>query len=247
MKNKLCFFILFFLSIGFWQTAAAMEQKNNLAQLDVAALDLPYLVNLVDEIGGDTQLNWKEITAIAAAKLQNRLRPLHLPTFEAVATDFLAKDGVKSFEAVATLHLDQDFTQLAAAYLEDLADIGYTPEKLKPGSLERHYIEALLSTAKSNYYETGLLPSITIAQSILANGWHEPTPSEEIAVFLAEPLEPNTLGPTYRHQAKALEEAGFITMTDESGFPVYAKRLGELIRQYNLQLIDYEVLYSSGK
>ncbi len=48
---------------------------------------------------------------------------------------------------------------------------------------------------------------------------------------------------TYRQQASALEKAGYSTAQDESGNKIYAKMLGELIRQYNLQLIDHEILY----
>jgi len=250
MKNKLSFFIIFFICLGCWQTAATLEkekayekEQQRLAELDVAALDLPYLVNLADEIGGDTQLNWKEITAIAAAKLQNQLRPLHLPTFEAVATDFLAQDGVQKFETVAQKHLQGDYYLRAFSYLEDLTDTGYVPEKLQPEAPERQYIEQLSELAKENYYETGLLPSIMIAQTILEHGWDEPPSLGDIPAFSGAPLPLDELGPTYRHQAKTLEEAGLINMTDESGLPVYAKRLGELIRQYNLQLIDYDVLY----
>ncbi|MDB0439630.1 glycoside hydrolase family 73 protein [Clostridioides difficile] len=46
---------------------------------------------------------------------------------------------------------------------------------------------------------------------------------------------------TYIYQAKALEKAGYSTAKDESGNNIYAKRLIELIQQYNLQLIDSEI------
>lgn len=45
---------------------------------------------------------------------------------------------------------------------------------------------------------------------------------------------------TYIYQASALEKAGYSTAVDENGKKVYAKRLIDLIRQYNLQLIDSE-------
>ena len=48
---------------------------------------------------------------------------------------------------------------------------------------------------------------------------------------------------TYRQQALALQEAGYSTDQDEEGNYVYADKLGALIRQYNLQLIDHEVLH----
>lgn len=47
---------------------------------------------------------------------------------------------------------------------------------------------------------------------------------------------------TYREQAKALENAGYSTAQDEFGNKTYAKMLCEIIRQYNLQIIDSETI-----
>lgn len=46
---------------------------------------------------------------------------------------------------------------------------------------------------------------------------------------------------TYKYQAKSLEDAGYSTAIDENGTKIYANKLINLIRQYNLQLIDSEV------
>ncbi|MGL5756722.1 MAG: glycoside hydrolase family 73 protein [Paraclostridium sp.] len=46
---------------------------------------------------------------------------------------------------------------------------------------------------------------------------------------------------TYVYQAKALQKAGYSTDSNEKGERIYADRLIEIIRQYNLQLIDSEV------
>ena len=249
MKNKLSFGLLLCLCLVFWQAAKTIEgnlaqehERHRLCQLDVAALDLFYIVNRVDEIGGDIQLNWKEVTAIAAAKLKNRLHPFHAPTFEAVAKDFLLEDRPNAFEAVAALHLEEHHLELAFFYLEELRDTGYVPERLQPGALEISLIEGLKNPAISNFLETGLLPSIAIAQYILENGWETPIISLEISAFLKESPALPPFGNTYRQQAQKLEETYYAAMVDEDGCPVYAKRLGELIRQYNLQLVDYEVL-----
>lgn len=47
---------------------------------------------------------------------------------------------------------------------------------------------------------------------------------------------------TYKYQAKALENAGYSTHMNENGEKLYAKQLIQLIKQYNLHLIDNEVL-----
>ena len=49
---------------------------------------------------------------------------------------------------------------------------------------------------------------------------------------------------TYIEQANALQNAGYSTAEDNSGQKRYAKDLIELIRQYNLQLIDSEIKIS---
>lgn len=46
---------------------------------------------------------------------------------------------------------------------------------------------------------------------------------------------------TYIHQAQALENAGYSTVANEKGELTYADLLINLIKQYNLQLIDSEV------
>lgn len=45
----------------------------------------------------------------------------------------------------------------------------------------------------------------------------------------------------YGDQARALAQAGYSTKVDKSGKNIYADLLIELIRQYDLQLIDYQV------
>ncbi len=44
----------------------------------------------------------------------------------------------------------------------------------------------------------------------------------------------------YAEQAEALENAGYSTKKDQNGTLIYAEQLIEIIRQYNLQLIDYD-------
>lgn len=50
---------------------------------------------------------------------------------------------------------------------------------------------------------------------------------------------------TYKKQALALQESGYSTAEDENGNKTYAQMLERLIRQYNLQLIDCDVIRDS--
>lgn len=47
---------------------------------------------------------------------------------------------------------------------------------------------------------------------------------------------------TYREQALRLQESGYSTAQDEQGNKTYANMLITIIRQYNLQLIDHEIM-----
>lgn len=46
---------------------------------------------------------------------------------------------------------------------------------------------------------------------------------------------------TYIYQAEALQNAGYSTLVNDKGEKMYAKQLIQLIKQYNLQIIDSEV------
>lgn len=48
---------------------------------------------------------------------------------------------------------------------------------------------------------------------------------------------------TYKTQALALQESGYSTAEDEDGNKIYASMLEQLIRQYNLQILDWEAMY----
>lgn len=51
---------------------------------------------------------------------------------------------------------------------------------------------------------------------------------------------------TYKTQAYALQEAGYSTAEDKYGNKTYASMLETLIRQYNLQLLDWEVKHCNS-
>lgn len=277
------------------ETQLKDARRLKLSQLDTEVLDLAYLVNKVDELGGDTlQLNWKEIIAILAAIQENNVTDINEALLVEVASAFIQDQTVLSFEnALERLNLDESSQQLAFTYLYDLTYIGYVPERLLPEAKETKFINQLIEPAKGNYAISGILPSITIAQAILESNWGTSKLATEASNlfgikvgygwtgesyridtlefndtwivddfrkyedwnasiedhnrFLLENPRYQNAGvfeaKTYRKQAQALQEAGYSTAQDEEGNFVYAKRLGELIRQYNLQLIDHEVLH----
>ena len=90
----------------------------------------------------------------------------------------------------------------------------------------REYIDTVV-TATFRVYETPTQSILDHGQFLYENGRYQ-----SHGVFDAK---------TYRYQAQALEEAGYSTDMDEAGRFVYAEKLIEIIRLYNLQLIDAAV------
>jgi len=300
MKNRFIFMCLIIGSLILWHRALAFEnyreiqhQERQLAHLNVSQIDLPIIINAVDAIGGDIQLNWKEIMAIVAIKQENILHSISETTLTKVAESFIDQNSILSFEEVLALHFnDEESIKRAHQYLDELTFVGYVPEKLKPETMEAQFIAKLKDIAKKNFEETGILPSIVIAQAILESNWGQ----SELAVIannlfgikadsywdgtiatfntfeysgalqeaqfrkyedwynsIADHTEFLLANPryteaglfdatTYRGQSQALQDAGYSTAVDEYGNLVYARRLQELIRQYNLQLLDHYVL-----
>ena len=277
--------ILGFLSLFSWG-------KFNLS-LDKERLDLPFIINYVDEQGeGHFQLNWQEIVALIAMDQTKDLSQISSSDLDEAITYF-TKDGVlHSFEQVLEI---QEYSEVekerAYQNLSTLSDYGYVPNKLKADSFEMTFINSLKEGAIENYRLYGILPSITIAQAILESNFGQSELSleannlfgikvglnwegEAITVSTMEGYNTEVMddfrsydsvsdslidhghflannprytehgvfeAKTYREQAKALENAGYRTAVDEQGNKTYAKRIGELIRQYNLQLIDHSL------
>lgn len=264
-------------------------------RLEKESLDLPYIINKVDELGkGSFQLNWQEIVAIIAIKADKDLSQITEEELQECASYFISNNSVLPFDIVLE-KLDLNFKEKEIAYnnLDQLKNYGYTPTKTNPKSFEMKFINSIKEGAIENYHLYGILPSITIAQAILESNWGRSELVEkgnnlfgikkgfnwkgevihfetkegfneyitdefrkykslsasiiDHGLFLKENYRYTRAGvfdaKTYIGQAKALEEAGYSTAEDENGNKIYANMLEELIRQYNLQLIDHEVLY----
>ena len=261
--------------------------------LKTEEIDLPFVVNYVDTLGdNEVQLNWKELIAILGVETKNEVHLITEQQLTEVSQLFWDGNQLKSFEQVMDgLDWSKQEKRKAKRYLEELTYVGYVPQKLLPEATETQFINQLVEPAKQNYMESGILPSITIAQAILESNWGNSTLTQDAnnlfgikvgvgwegethqsrtleyhdvwiedefrkyeswqgsiddhADFLIQNQRYQKSGvfeaKTYLAQAQALQEAGYSTAQDEEGHFVYAQRLGELIRQYNLQLIDHEV------
>lgn len=301
MRSKLFFIFIVILGLGCWwgvkqyeEYARQQAKLQRLSHLAVDDLDLAYIVNTVDELGGEgLQLNWKEIIALIGVIQDNYMYTVSYGALADTANHLMDGHQLKSFdEAINSYEFSPEQRQRAYQYLNDLSYVGYVSSKLLPTAKEAQFINQLIEPAKENYYKSGILPSITIAQAILESNWgnselaqatHNLFGIKADANWEGESMLFNTTeyantqvedyfrhyenwqqsindhadfllhnpryqaagvfnAKTYRVQAQALQDAGYSTVLDEDGTPVYAKRLGELIRQYNLQILDHEVM-----
>ena len=253
-------------------------------------LDLPYIVNKVDELGGeDLQLNWQEIVSIIAVDPKKDLSQISEEELQQHASLFISHYQVLSFDEVLNqLDLNEKEKKRAYENLNQLKHYGYIPSKTNPESFEMRFIESIKAGAIENYQLYGILPSITIAQAILESDWGQSdlanqannlfgikadsrwngavatiTTSENYndstvanfrkydninesiedhGKFLYENSRYTEYGlfnaKNYKSQAQALEDAGYSTVKNEGGEPIYADKLISLIEKYNLMQYD---------
>ena len=149
--------------------------------LKTDALDLAFVVNYVDELGKDeVQLNWKEFVAILGVETKNDIHTITEQQLDDVSQLFWDGHELKSFnEVIDSLDWSRQEKRKATRYLEELTYVGYVPQKLLPEAPEMQFINRLIEPAKRNYMESGILPSITIAQAILESNWGNSTLTQE--------------------------------------------------------------------
>lgn len=272
-------------------------EQLRLSELDKENLDLKLIIDTVDEYGGmDYQLNWKEIASVLSVQANNHPELITKTDILNVCSLFLNKENgtIANLDAVVK-KLDMKSKQKSRIfdYYDDLAEFGYTPEKLKMESPQMLFINSIKEGAIESYRKTKILPSITIAQAILESNWGESNLAKEsnnlfgikadsswkgeYVIFETKEFH-NTMikdkfrkydsvsdaimdhseflrthsryeqggvfeAKTYKAQALALQESGYSTAQDEYGNKTYASMLEQLIRQYNLQILDWEVKY----
>lgn len=270
------------------------NEEERIESIDLENIDLQLIVDTTDNIGKDIyQLNWKEIFALLSVFNNNYNNNITKDSIIEVGNLFLDNSRVKSFnEVVENLELSNIKKERAYKYLNDLEHYGFTPNRLNPDGEQMKFINSIKKSAINNYYDSNILPSITIAQAILESNWGKSSLAIEAnnlfgikadkswkgdyAIFdtkeyhdtfikdkfrkydsLEESIKDHSVflmqhkrykehnvfsAKTYKQQALALENAGYSTAQDEKGNKTYAKMLTEIIRQYNLQIIDASVL-----
>lgn len=288
--SAITLFISLYLIIGY----------HSLKHIDKNRIDVSKYITLVDEVSENkVQVNWKYVVSIIAVENKNKIKNISDDKIKNTANLFIEKsdNGYKlnSLDNVLNkLNFTDKEKERVNDYIDQLKYFGLTPYRLKEDSNYTKFIEEIKDEAIKNYKEYKILPSITIAQSILESSWGESDLAQiynnlfgikadsswkgeyvtletfefydtkiedkfrvysnknqsikDHAKFLVDNQRYKKYGvfeaKTYIEQANALQNAGYSTAEDNSGQKRYAKDLIELIRQYNLQLIDSEIKIS---
>lgn len=264
----------------------------NLKEINKNEIDVNQFIRCSDEVSNSkAQVNWQYVASILGVQNKNNFKDVSNDEIKNVANLFIIKDG----EKYKVLNLDDVLKKLEFSskeinrthdYVSDLKYFGLKPSRLNPDGKYMTFIDSVKSSAIYNYKKYKILPSITIAQSILESNWGKSelsskynnlfgikannawkgkyvnietseyydqvitdkfrvykTKSESIqdhAKFLSENPRYKEVftKATYIEQAEELQNAGYSTVSDESGNLTYKNLLIEIIQQYNLQLID---------
>lgn len=290
MRRKL--FILSGIALLFGLSFVWAVNVFTLKEINKNEIDVNQFIKCSDEVSSSkAQVNWQYVASIIGVQNKNNFKDVSNDEIKNVANLFIIKDG----EKYKVLNLDDVLKKLEFSskeinrthdYVSDLKYFGLKPSRLNPDGKYMTFIDSVKKSSIYNYNKYKILPSITIAQSILESNWGKSelsskynnlfgikannawkgeyvnietsefydqvitdkfrvykTKAESIqdhAKFLSENPRYKEVftKATYIEQAEELQNAGYSTVSDESGNLTYKNLLIEIIQQYNLQLID---------
>lgn len=290
-----CIVILGALVAGFNISMYVYDLYSHLNSDD---LDVAFYVENADTASmNKLQVNWQYLAAIDAVRYEKDFTKVNKKGTLDLANMFIDKNNdtdkykLNSLDYVLDeLKFEHKDKKRVREYVDDLKYVSLSKGVLGKNSDNSDFIEELSNEAIENYYNYGVLPSITVGQAILESGWGKSNLSlkgnnlfgikadkrwsgrfvtmdtteynnekivatfraydnrkdslEDHSKFLTENkrYEENGLFNVthYTQQAQSLEDAGYSTKENERGEKIYADTLISVIRNYNLQLLDWE-------
>ena len=261
--SAITLFISLYLIIGY----------HSLKHIDKNRIDVSKYITLVDEVSENkVQVNWKYVVSIIAVENKNKIKNISDDKIKNTANLFIEKsdNGYKlnSLDNVLNkLNFTDKEKERVNDYIDQLKYFGLTPYRLKEDSKYTKFIESSwgesdLAQIYNNLFgikadsswkgEYVTLETFEFYDTKIEDKFrvysNKNQSIKDHAKFLVDNQRYKKYGvfeaKTYIEQAYALQNAGYSTAEDNSGQKRYAKDLIELIRQYNLQLIDSEIKIS---
>ena len=149
---------------------------------NVSENTIQFYIDMADDIGDKTvQISWQELLAIDKVKYNNDLTSIKKKEVMDVGEKFIVKeknkDGTKSYKVkrfdivLDEIGFDKSQKSKANTYLKELNNKSLGGANLKNQKEKIEFVKMVAKESKQNYYECGVLPSITTAQAILESGW----------------------------------------------------------------------------
>ena len=151
----------------------------NLKEINKNQIDVNQFIECSDEVSSSkAQVNWQYVASIIGVQKKNNFKDISNDEIKKVANLFIVKDG----EKYKVLNLDDVTKKLGFTskevnrthdYTNDLKQFGLKSSRLNPDGKYMTFINSVKNSAIFNYNKYNILPSITIAQSILESNWGE--------------------------------------------------------------------------
>ena len=174
-KNIFTFIFVFIaLVVGF---KISMYVYDLYAHLDSNNLDVAFYVENADIVSIDKlQVNWQYLAAIDAVRYEKDFTKVNKKGTLEIANMFIEKDDgeykLNNLDYVLDeLKFDYKNKKRVHEYVDDLRYVSMSKGVLGKNSSNSDFIEELSDEAIENYYDYGVLPSITVGQAILESGW----------------------------------------------------------------------------
>lgn len=150
------------------------------SHLDSNDLDAGFYIEVADSASiNRLQVNWQYLAAIDAARYDKDFTKVNKKGTLELANMFIEEDNntnsgykLKSLDNVLEeLNFEFENKRKVHEYVDDLKYVSVSKGFLSKKSDYNYFIEDLKDEAIKNYYDYGILPSITVGQAILESGW----------------------------------------------------------------------------
>ena len=150
------------------------------SHLDSNDLDVAFYIENADVVSMDKlQINWQYLAAIDAVRYEKDFTKVNKKGTLELANMFIdkksdASSGYKlnSLDYVLDkMEFEYKDKKKVHEYVDDLKYVSLSKVSLGNNSNYSDFIEELSDEAIENYYDYGVLPSITVGQAILESGW----------------------------------------------------------------------------
>lgn len=175
MRKKL--FILSGIALLFVLSFVWAVNVFTLKEINKNEIDVNQFIKCSDEVSSSkAQVNWQYVASIIGVQNKNNFKDVSNDEIKNIANLFIIKDG----EKYKILNLDDVLKKLEFSskevkrthdYVSDLKYFGLKPSRLSPDGKYMTFIDSVKNSAIYNYNKYKILPSITIAQSILESNW----------------------------------------------------------------------------